>query len=362
MSLGLLERNERELARSASADERIRLLQDRAVILARIGRLDESTRALDDARALYDDDTGRPLQMRSDYVAALQSYFHKRFQAALESLQFVLDAARAGGNAPLTAECESALALFLQREGDVRGSAWHARAVIANGEAPTEALYRAQLALASLHQDAHDPEGAMRLYEAMQPTVARLDDEVARASLLHRIATARAARARQLAAQGKLDATTLQLAVQALEESIRFAASLREMVPVGIDQLLLAEMRILQRHYDEALQLYEQYLPNAEGEGFLVEVTAALSDRAYCLLQLGRTEAAHIEIVAALARLNDGTPAEIRAIVHDNAAAVLERRGRPEEGAQHRTLARIAWEAHAHEQRETLRLLRVAEA
>jgi hypothetical protein len=134
------------------------------------------------------------------------------------------------------------------------------------------------------------------------------------------------------------------------------------MVPVGIDQLLLAEMRILQKRYHDALALYEQYLPNAEGEGFLVEVTAALSDRAYCLLQTGRTEAAHIEIVAALARLNDGTPAEIRAIVHDNAAAVLERRGRPEEGAQHRTLARIAWEAHAHEQRETLRLLKAAEA
>lgn len=361
MSLGLLERNQAQLEQADDPLARAALLQDRAVILARIGRLDESAEALAASRASAGDAPPRRVALRAAYVEALQSYFHKRFQPALDALRQVLDDARELADAALVAECESALALFLQREGDVRGAARHARSVIANAAAPTEARYRAQLALASLHQDAHDLQGAMRVYEQMRPTVDALDDEVAHASLLHRIATAHAAHARQLAASGRLDAASVQRAVDALERSIAYTASLREMVPAANDQLLLAEMRILQRRYDEALALYERHLPHAEGEGFLVEVTAALSDRAYCLLQTGRTEAAHTEIAAALARLNEGTPAEIRAIVHDNAAAVLERRGRSEEGAQHRTLARIAWEAHAHEQREALRLLREAE-
>ncbi len=62
------------------------------------------------------------------------------------------------------AECESAFALFMQREGDVRAALALASSVLANSEATLEARYRASLAMASLHQDAHDHETAYRLY------------------------------------------------------------------------------------------------------------------------------------------------------------------------------------------------------
>ncbi|MCK6430986.1 MAG: hypothetical protein L6Q72_18165, partial [Burkholderiaceae bacterium] len=48
---------------------------------------------------------------------------------------------------------------------------------------------------------------------------------------------------------------------------------------------------------------------------------------------------------------------EIRAIVHGNLASMLQELGRADEAREHAALARIAWEATAHEQREARRLL-----
>jgi tetratricopeptide (TPR) repeat protein len=285
------------------------------------------------------------------------TYFSKRFDAAQQQLRRVLAQAQAGPDSPLVAECESALALFLQRDGDVRAAARHARAVLGNGAATLESRYRATLALASLHQDARDYEIAVRLYRETYDAVRELDDDIAMASCLQRGASSRAAHARQAAALGELDAATLKEAIVSLERSIEFAQSMADGPDVSLNLLLLAEMRVLQKRYRDALALYDAHLPTAEGEGFLHEVTAAMADRAQCLLQMGESDAAYGQAVSALRRLDQSAPADIRAIVHENMAATLAHLGYQVEAEQHRMLSRMAWEAHAHEQREARRLL-----
>jgi hypothetical protein len=98
-------------------------------------------------------------------------------------------------------------------------------------------------------------------------------------------------------------------------------------------------------------------LPAAEGDGFLHEVTAALADRAQCLLKLGDRDAAVTQAGAALRRVDESTPADVRAIVHENMATALRASGVATDAEQHRVLARMAWETYAHEQREARRLL-----
>ena len=93
-----------------------------------------------------------------------------------------LKEARLSNERKLVSECESALALFMQREGDVRAALALARSVLANSEATLEARYRASLAMASLHQDAHDHETAYRLYRETHAVVKDLNDEIAMAS------------------------------------------------------------------------------------------------------------------------------------------------------------------------------------
>jgi len=359
VSQRLLETNQRNVAAAALVTERIRLLQDRAVLLARLGRVEEAERTLADAEQQMPEDAPRALKLRFAYVRAIDTYFSKRFADAQRKMYETLREARRANEPILVAECESALALFMQREGDVRAAVAHARSVLANADAPLEARYRASLALASMHQDAHDHATAYRLYRETHDVVKDLDDEIAMASWLQRAALAKAAHARQSAGRGELDKPGVKQAIVELQRCIEYAAKVPDGPTTTLDHLLLAEMYVLQKRYKRALALYDTHLPQCEGEGdgFLHECTAAMADRAHCLLQLGETDAGYAQAVAALRRLDEWTPADTRAIVHENMAFALEAVQQPSQAHQHRTMAHAAWDTHCHEQSETRRLL-----
>jgi tetratricopeptide (TPR) repeat protein len=356
MSQRQLAANRARVDAATDPAERVRGLQDRVVLLARLGRVAEAQEALRQAERELPADAPPELALRMGYAAAIRLYFAKRFDEARSAMLELAERARLKADLALVAECDSALALFLQREGDVRAAAQRARAVMSNSAAPLEARYRALLALGSLHQDAHDYDAASAHYAAAETIVRALDDDIAMASWLQRAALTQAAHARQAAAHDELAPGELARAVAALERSIAFAAGVPEGSDTRLDHLLLAEMHVLGRRHAQALALYDQHLADADGEGFLHEVTAALADRGACLLELGRRDEGLAQLEAALARVNEGTPADIRAIVHANLATALAALGRP--GAdQHRQLAAMAWDTYAHEQREARRLL-----
>lgn len=357
MSQRLLEANQRNVAAAAHVGERVRLLQDRAVLLARLGRVAEAERTLSEAEQQLPADAPRGLKLRFAYVRAIDTYFSKRFADAQHKMYAALREARKSNELSLIAECESALALFMQREGDIRAAVTHARSVLTNSDATLEARYRASLALASLHQDAHDHETAYRLYRETHDVVKDLDDEIAMASWLQRAALAKAAHARQSAGRGELDKSGVKQAIADLQQCIEYAAQVPDGPTTTLDHLLLAEMYVLQKRYEQALALYDLHLPQCEGDGFMHECTVAMADRATCLLQLGQTDAGYAQAVVALRRLDETAPADIRAIVHENMAAALDIVKQPAQARQHRQLAQAAWDAHAHEQSETRRLL-----
>ncbi|MBC8056043.1 MAG: hypothetical protein H7Y61_05650, partial [Rhizobiales bacterium] len=130
------------------------------MLLARLGRVAEAELTLSDAEQQMPADAPPALRLRFAYVRAIDAYFAKRFADAQHKMHDALKEARLANDRKLVSECESALALFMQREGDVRNALALARSVLANSEATLEARYRASLAMASLHQDAHDHENA----------------------------------------------------------------------------------------------------------------------------------------------------------------------------------------------------------
>lgn len=357
VSQRLLEKNERSVASAQHAIERIRLLQDRAVLLARLGRVAEAEQALLTAEQQMPADAPQSLSLRFDYVRAIDTYFSRRFGDAQRRMAETLRQARQSDEQALVAECESALALFMQREGDIRGAASHARSVLANSDATPEVRYRATLALAALYQDAHDHETAYRLFRETYEVVKSLDDEIAMASWLHRTALAKAAHARQSSSCAEFDSDAVKQAIAGLKDSIAYSAQLPFGPTMVLDQLLLAEMYALQERYQQALALYDAHLPQCEGDGFLHERTAAMSIRASCLLQLGEIDAGYAQAVAALKRLDEAAPADVRAIVHANMAAALESMQQLDQACQHRTMAQAAWDAHCHGQDEARRML-----
>ncbi len=358
MSQRLLQSNQKLIDAARDPSERARRLQDRAILLARLGRAEQAREPLERARRETPPDAPVALRLRCEYADAIRLYFSKRFDDARVAMMDIVERARREAeDLVLVGECESALALFMQREGDVRAAARYARSVLGNAQATLESRYRAFLALGSLHQDAYDYEEAGRLYREAEGVVRQLDDDIAMASWLQRSALTQAAHARQAAALDELDGPTLAHAVEALNRSIAFARGFPDGPDTTLDHLLLAEMRVLQRRHEDALALYDQHLVNAEGDGFLHEVTAAMADRAHCCIQLGHVDDGYAQMVSALRRVDESTPSDIRAIVHSNMAAALRTLGHTAEAGQHALLSRMAWETYAHEQREARRLL-----
>jgi tetratricopeptide (TPR) repeat protein len=358
MSHRLLASNQKLIDAARDPSERTRRLQDRAILLARLGRAEQAREPLERARRETPPDAPVALRLRGEYADAIRLYFSKRFDEARRlMLEVVERARREAEDLALVGECESALALFMQRESDVRAAARYARSVLANTQATLESRYRAYLALGTLHLDAYDYEEAARLYREAEGVVRRLDDDIAMACWLQRSALTQAAHARQAAALDELDGSTLAQAVDSLNRSIAFARSLTDGPDTTLDYLLLAEMYVLKRRHEDAVALYDLHLGSAEGDGFLHEVTAAIADRAHCCIELGRVDEGYAQMVAALRRVDESTPSDIRAIVHSNMAAALNTLGRTAEAGQHQMLSRMAWETYAHEQREARRLL-----
>jgi len=360
MSRRLLETNQRCFEAALSAPERVRLLQDRAVLLARLGRVAEAEQTLLEAEQQMPCDGPVALKLRFAYVRAIETYFSKRFAEARCAMYEAFDEARGFNEQALVAECDAALALFMQREGNVRATIAHAKAALANSHAPREARFRASLALASLHQDAYDHESAYRLYREMDDTVKELDDEIATAGWLQRAALAKAAAARQSAACGEPNLRSVNEAIAALRQCIDYSTRVSSGPSATLGYLLLAAMHVLQRQYAAALEIYDSHLPQSEGEGFLQEVTAAMADRATCLLKLGSVDAGYAQAVASLRRLDDASPAEIRALVHENMATAMESVQQSAQARQHRVMAQAAWDTRRHEQREARRILNEA--
>ena len=148
MSQRLLAANQKLIGATRDPLERVRHLQDRVVLLARLGKVEQARATLEAAQREMPSTAPLALQLRFEYADAIRVYFSKHFVAARTSMLAVVERARhEAGDLALVGECESALALFMQREGDVRAAARYARAVLENRAATLESRYPAFLAL-----------------------------------------------------------------------------------------------------------------------------------------------------------------------------------------------------------------------
>lgn len=336
----------------------VREPQDRAIEAARRGRLDEARAAYAEAVAmaarLSPPDAG--LALRCAYVEALITYFGRQVGPAIEALRELPSRARALADGELLAECASTLALFCLRNGEVRSATVYARDALAEVAAAPDARYRAALALANLHQDAHQTGEAQRHYELALHAAAEAGDVLGTARVMCNQAAAQVSEVRQAAAAGRPDETTARAALAAVETSLGAVDRIDGAGPMALDYLLMGEALQLTGRWAESLALFDQYLEPAARDGELPELVIARADRAVCLLELGRLDEALAAAQAALASLDHASPADARAVAHAALARVLEARGDPE-ATNHRALAQAAWEIRAREQRDTARLM-----
>ncbi|MGZ9075997.1 MAG: hypothetical protein ACXW13_09500, partial [Burkholderiaceae bacterium] len=80
------------------------MLQDRAVLLARLGRVAEAERTLAEAEQQMPADAPRALELRFAYVRAIDCYFSNRFRDAQQTMYEALREARKSNEPVLISE------------------------------------------------------------------------------------------------------------------------------------------------------------------------------------------------------------------------------------------------------------------
>ena len=201
-------------------------------------------------------------------------------------------------------------------------------------------------------------------FDAAQPWYAKTrqhanaeGDEAMLSAVMHNMAGLLGDESRQTVLRGVEDDSVTRRAMLGLESTGNFDAlvgtgSLDALVP-----LMRAQVSSLQGRHAEAVALYEAHFSDGLLQG-LDRMRACLgADLAWCRLQLGQTEQALKDALAAEVAVSYDRDVDDRAAAHSRLALVFGQLGQAESAARHKAQADIDWRTHERDQALTVALV-----
>ncbi len=314
-----------------------------AIRLARQGRTADARESLDRAQRGLAPDASAAQRAALTLAHAYCLFFESRLDEAIKTIAQARDLAAAAQSADLEADCDATLALFHTRSGDLTQSVHLARRALARVSDDNAGVqYRAHLALATVMQMAGLPE-AFAEYRAAREHARRIQDDMAVAAALHRMAIAQALQARQQFEAGTLSADTARQAIVGLQSSMDMTASVAPAATPVVDGLILAQLHLLSGEIDRADALYARLIPRARAEGHGPVMAHAFAEYALCHAYAGRRDEALALVREALDMERANEEPMMLAILYRAAAATYAELDRPEDFRRYDALARQAW-------------------
>lgn len=175
-------------------------------------------------------------------------------------------------------------------------------------------------------------------------------DEAMLSAVMHNMAGLLANESRQTVLRGVEDDAVTRRAMLGVESTGNFDAlvgtgSLDALVP-----LLRAQVSSLQGRWADAVSLYEAHFSDGLLQG-LDRMRAFLgADLAWCRLQLGQTEGALKDALAADVAASHDRDVDDRAAAHSRLAQVFAQLGQAQSAARHKAQADIDWRTHERDQ------------
>ncbi|MFG6448710.1 hypothetical protein ACG0Z6_10740 [Roseateles sp. BYS180W] len=216
--------------------------------------------------------------------------------------------------------------------------------------APDNHVARARLAMAvalTWHY-AGDAGTAQAWYMRARRHASLEGDDAMLSAVMYNMAEMRAAQARHeslssVPGQGR----ELLLGVDSVEhyDQALGLASMADLTPI-----LRAQILTLYGDYEQACQLFEQYLPQAMSMGLSRLGSSLLADLAWCRVNCGQHDHALRQAQEAEIELDPQCDLDDRAITHSRLTQVYNRLGLDDRAAQHRQLADQCWADFAAEQ------------
>jgi ATP/maltotriose-dependent transcriptional regulator MalT len=341
------------------------LRAERAALLARQGQLERARAAIDELNAqLAWQPANHLLRGWLALAEGLHGYYSVIGRDAQETVETAYVLARERGTQA--------------RRLHATAAAWLANMAFANDDMPRMAALvrealdtaapehrgaraRATLVAGYAYHFAGRTETAQRWYEASRRHAVADGDESHLSALMHNQAWMRASQARMaLLFDDSDDRSAVAQALMGAESIGHYdagigTASLGSLVPMLRAQVLTAQGR-----WAEALELFAANFDTALTEGLKRIAPCLLADRAWCELQLGRTERARTLAGAAEQALADPCDTDDRAMARARLAQVCEALGQPDLAARHRAASSQLHGEHREQQRQIVVLLDTA--
>jgi len=325
------------------------LLAERACYRARQGHADEAQETIRVLRLRY---AAQPIDFVIAWINLAEGILHHfrdmDVSRAREKIQRAHALSEVSQQEHLIARTAAWLAHMDYLRGDVESMVRNLRRSLQTATPDNHAaLSRSCLVIAdALHFSGH-LELARPWYTKSRVHATSEGDDATISALMHNMAWLRAANLRQTKFCGLAPNPAGDFALLSADSVLSFdqllgTASLKSLVPI-----LRAQVLSVLGECAQALVLYEENLTIAVQEGLRRMHSNLLADQAWCRLQLGQTDAARRDALAAEDLLDSRGHHDDRANTHSRLEQVFRAIGDTPSELKHAALAAKAWDQHS---------------
>jgi tetratricopeptide (TPR) repeat protein len=351
MKSRLLSHLDAAIAAAAMPSEADCLRAERAALLARQGQLNEARSIIAGLQAQYGLSPHPRVNAWISLAEGLTSYFSDLGQTAHDKIKRAYAVSGASRDRRLNALAAAWLAHMDYTAYDLDAMGRHVAEALQLADADNHsARARACLVVALAYHFGGRFDSAQPWYAKSRLHASAEGDETMLSAIMYNMAGLLADQSRHAVMTGEHDVAMLRRAELSLQSATNLdaligIASLDALVP-----LHRARVCTLQSQWAEAVALYEAHFSDGLLQG-LDRMRASLgADLAWCRLQLGQTEQARKDAVAAQVSVAHDRDADDRAAAHYRLAQVFAQLGQDDVAAQHREQAAADWQAHEREQ------------
>ena len=334
------------------------LRAERAGLLARQGQISEARAALAALQTQYARQPNVSVSAWLSLAEGHVSYFSDLNRAARDKISRAYALGTAARDTRLRALSMAWLAHMDYVEHDLEAMARHIGECFELAEPEHHAAQaRACLVVAMAYHFGGRFDAAQPWYAKTRQHANAEGDEAMLGAVMHNMSSLMADESRQILLRGVEDDTVTRRAMLSLESIRNFNAlvgseSLNALVP-----LACASVYSLQGRNAEAVALYEAHFSDGLLQGLDRQRASLGADLAWCRLQLGQTEQALKDALAAAVAVPHDRDVDDRAAAHSRLAQVFAELGQADVAARHKAQAAIDWHTHERDQALTVSLM-----
>jgi tetratricopeptide (TPR) repeat protein len=334
------------------------LRAERAAYWARQGQAEEARTELDALHKRYDARPNFEMSVWLSIAESLACYLTDIGPLAPDKMRRARALSEAAGLKPLQALSSAWLAQMDYNAQEFGQMTKHVGDALRLAAADHDAARsRANLVVAQAIHLSCRMDLATPWYKRAQEHAVAEGDEATLSAMMHNMSWLRMHVLRQEKMTGVASGAAGAHALLGIESTVQYdnlwgLSSLESLKPI-----LRAQILALEGEPDKALTLFDEHLPN-QPDGMLRMQCILLADRAWCLVEVGRSEEARIAADVAESSILPVTTIDDRAAAHSRLAQVFRAVDEPERATQHLALADEAWRTYVALQREIGTLLR----